>query len=122
MPHGNLYEYMQKYNIRFGPVLRQICEAVDFLHSYGIVHRDIKPQNFLIKIVKLEEGTSMVVKLTDFGTALTVNTTPDLMEYQDDKDVGTIAYLAPERFEWPEGMLAKNRTMDEWAIGYTYAY
>lgn len=39
--------------------MRQVCQAVNELHSHKIIHRDIKPENIV-----LSEG---VVKLCDFG-------------------------------------------------------
>lgn len=42
-------------------ILHQVFTAVAYLHSRGIAHRDIKPQNILLK--------GDCVKLTDFGTA-----------------------------------------------------
>lgn len=41
----------------------QMCRSLGYLHSLGICHRDIKPQNLLV------DSRSHVLKLCDFGSA-----------------------------------------------------
>ncbi len=65
-----------------------IAEALDYAHRQGILHRDIKPSNLLL-------DTGGNVWITDFGLAKTAGA-DDLTETGD--VVGTIRYLAPERF------------------------
>ena len=53
----------QRFNVNIGRnFFRQMCSGVSYLHSLGIVHRDIKPQNLLIT----NSGT---LKLIDFGVS-----------------------------------------------------
>ncbi len=66
-----------------------LLEALHYAHSHDIVHRDIKPTNVMI----LGDGT---VKVMDFG--LSRRTTEMSNATQAGEIVGTIAYIAPERF------------------------
>ena len=88
-------------------LLIQIFEAVDYLHSTkGIVDRDLKPENFMIKINKLNKPQ---VKLIDFGFATYIPKNGEkIQEY-----LGTREYAAPEILQ-ESGYLEK---VDEWAIG-----
>jgi predicted ATPase/tRNA A-37 threonylcarbamoyl transferase component Bud32 len=63
-----------------------VCSALHYAHSQGVLHRDIKPENILIT----EEGTA---KLMDFGLAKMVGE-PSIT--QEGIIVGTVAYVAPE--------------------------
>ncbi len=63
-----------------------ICSALQYAHSQGVLHRDIKPENILIN----KEG---IAKLMDFGLAKMLGQ-PSLT--QEGIIVGTVAYVAPE--------------------------
>ncbi|GGF47440.1 hypothetical protein GCM10011519_21870 [Marmoricola endophyticus] len=70
-------------------VVRQAAEALAAAHAAGIVHRDVKPANLLVR----PDGT---VKVTDFGIARAV----DAASLTSTGEVlGTPHYLAPEQAE-----------------------
>ena len=66
-------------------LLDQTLAALDYIHSRGLVHQDLKPQNIL---VSEQEGAARV-KLIDFGLARAAGTESQELS-------GTIEYLAPE--------------------------
>jgi serine/threonine protein kinase len=68
-------------------VALQICGALEHAHASGLVHRDVKPQNLLMR----DDGT---VKIADFGIARAAEATK-LTEVGS--VLGTAAYLAPEQ-------------------------
>lgn len=70
-------------------IAMQVCEALQFAHMNGVVHRDVKPANILLD----ERG---LVKVADFGLAKVIGTCPghDLTAHSD--ALGTPDYMAPE--------------------------
>ncbi|KAG8237461.1 hypothetical protein J437_LFUL017641 [Ladona fulva] len=48
-------------------IFYQIALAVEYLHSCGIAHRDLKPQNILLT----GQGRNSIIKVTDFGLSKT---------------------------------------------------
>ncbi|XP_055010914.1 MAPK/MAK/MRK overlapping kinase isoform X2 [Boleophthalmus pectinirostris] len=84
----NIYEYIQG---RKSPLpehtvkhyMYQLCKSLEHMHSCGIFHRDVKPENILIK--------QNVLKLGDFGSCRSVYSSPPHTEY-----ISTRWYRAPE--------------------------
>lgn len=67
-------------------IMKQLVSAVAHAHENNIIHRDIKPQNILVK----DDGT---VKITDFGIALAHDA---VQLTQSDSVLGSAHYIAPE--------------------------
>ena len=68
-------------------IMLQLTSAIACAHDSNIIHRDIKPQNVLIK----EDG---IVKITDFGIAMALNSN-ELT--QTNTVMGSVHYLPPEQ-------------------------
>jgi WD40 repeat protein len=81
----------------------QAAQGLAYAHSRGIIHRDIKPSNLLL-------DTAGVVWITDFGLA---KADEDGLTASGDI-LGTIRYMAPERFRGEGGASA-----DIYGLGLT---
>lgn len=95
---GDLYNFIQTFQNKKIPEYRvielftQILEALHYIHGEkGIVHKDIKPENFLIYV----EGSKLNVKLIDFGFA-------ERLEFANQKlqmEAGSLPYISPEMLQ-----------------------
>ena len=85
-------------------VAGQLCDALTYAHSQGVVHRDIKPENIWLD----EEGA---VKLMDFGIARLL--TPAQFT-STGVALGTAYYMAPEQLK---GRADVDHRADQYAAG-----
>jgi serine/threonine-protein kinase len=77
---------------RVGLVVRDLGAALDHLHAHGVVHRDVKPGNVLLR----KDG---VTKLVDLGIATAADQTRIT---RSGMVLGTASYMAPEQLEGGE--------------------
>ncbi len=71
-------------------LLRPVADALDYAHSEGVVHRDVKPSNILLD----RRGVPI---LSDFGLARIAETAESERLTQTGAMVGTPTYMAPEQ-------------------------
>ncbi|RDI33488.1 serine/threonine-protein kinase [Lentzea flaviverrucosa] len=89
-------------------VALQVLGALEAAHQAGIVHRDVKPSNIMVR----PDGG---VKLTDFGIAQAMD---DPRLTHNGGIVGSPAYMSPDRLSGWEASPAS----DLWALGVTMAH
>jgi serine/threonine protein kinase len=98
-----------------GPALQSvavgIATALTAIHGAGVIHRDLKPANVLFALGG--------IKVIDFGIARAFEATS--RHTRTDQMVGTVAYMAPERFE-PEHGAEVTAAADVFAWGAVLTY
>jgi len=92
---GTTLEETRKHPVtaqRAAEIVRDIARAVDAAHAEGILHRDLKPRNVLMR----EDGA---VKVADFGLARLVDLDPMAAAElsRTGRIIGTPAYMPPEQ-------------------------
>lgn len=78
------------------PLVKQLCEALEYAHSEGVIHRDLKPGNMMVD----RKGR---LKLADFGIAVTISDSSNRVSVNHPNS-GTLAYMSPQhlRGEFPK--------------------
>jgi len=85
-------------------LVKQILEAIAYVHTHGIAHRDLKPENLLLAN---EPGQPDLIKIADFGLS------KDFGAEQMATSCGTPDYVAPEVL----GGEVYDSAVDIWSIG-----
>lgn len=89
-------------------IFLQLCGAVEFAHSRGVVHRDLKPDNVVV-------GEFGDVQLLDWGIAARVDDVDAPADGELLVAAGTPGYLAPELLL--DGPVVLPRRLDVYALG-----
>lgn len=103
--HARAKSYIGLFYVKV--YMYQMCRSLAYIHSLGICHRDIKPQNLLL------EPNAHIVKLCDFGSAkILVRGEPN------------VAYICSRYYRAPELIFeATDYTVaiDVWSLGCVFA-
>ena len=108
-PGGTLFNFLKKRNYKLDEklccsIIYKICLAVNYFHSYGIAHRDLKLDNVLMT----SEDDDADIRILDFGLGKIIGPGETCSE-----PYGTVLYCAPEI------ILSKpyTKVVDGWSIG-----
>jgi protein phosphatase 1L len=103
-------------------IMQQIADGMNHLHESGVMHRDLKSENVLVKVVDDQDGSplssSLVqVKLTDFGVSK--------LNLHDSgcstRMVGTTKWRAPEVFEDEENREKYTNSADVYSFAIIFS-
>jgi serine/threonine protein kinase len=72
------------------PLVKQLCEALNYAHRENIIHRDLKPANMML------DGRGRL-KLADFGIAATVSDSVSRVSMARHGWSGTVSYMSPQQ-------------------------
>ena len=95
MAGADLFDYMQSKDFNMGEdrvreITYQLALGLQYLHKYGIVHRDLKLEN----VMMTDTSNFSNPKLVDFGLAKMIGPNEKAEE-----PFGTLGYVAPEILE-----------------------
>ena len=85
-------------------ILKQIVEGLQYFHSKGLIHRDVKSDNILV-------SSNGGVMIGDFGVSSSIKT-----GYKRNSFVGSPCWMAPEVIEQTDGY---DTQADVWSFGIT---
>ena len=112
---GDLFTYLENRNFKLpeslaSKYIHSLATAVYYLHSFGIIHRDVKPEN----IMMVDQSESSEIKLCDFGLSKIIGPNEMCKE-----PFGTLCYVSPEV------LMQKpySKSVDIWSLGIiTYLF
>ena len=92
-----------------------VCQAIAYAHSRGVIHRDLKPRNLVLTV---EDDGSVLAQIVDFGIAKVIETDVDQSNTitQTGEVFGSPLYMSPEQLM---GKKVSGRS-DVYSLGATF--
>ncbi len=111
---GDLGNYLQVKNFQFNEkraaeIMFQIANGLNYLHAYGVLHRDLKPDNIMLS----NSSDNAIIKIMDFGLSKVLGP-----QERVNDGFGTLSFVAPE-------VLIRqpyNKQIDIWSMGIILYY
>ncbi len=111
---GDLGNHLQVKNFQFtekraADIMYQVANGLGYLHSYGVLHRDLKPDNIMLS----DSSENPILKIMDFGLSKVLAPTEKVSD-----GFGTLSFVAPEV------LIRKpyNKQIDIWSMGIMLYY
>ena len=98
-PEGSLYDWLGQHGSAMlapqyvGQMVMQAASALQHAHDRGIIHRDVKPTNFLVR-TNADHPMYPDLLLADFGIVKIMSATATTT-----RSMGTVEYMAPEQLD-----------------------
>lgn len=120
-PQGDLSDYLKRHGGKLDEkkaqlIMTQIVAGYDILYKHNIIHRDIKPGNFLVtyKNAQASMEDKPTIKMTDLGESRQITSTNSSKTL-----IATYIYMAPELLK---GIFYYDYKVDIWAMGIILYY
>ncbi len=111
---GDLGNHLQVKNFQFtekraADIMYQVANGLSYLHAFGVLHRDLKPDNIMLS----DSSENPTLKIMDFGLSKVLGPGERVSD-----GFGTLSFVAPEV------LIRKpyNKTVDIWSMGIMLYY